>query len=470
MTAFRPVALLAALSLALAAAAPAAAQPVPGAEPGVAAVGFGSASAPAASAELQFLLGSAQSFGMGGEVFVEEGSVDEGAAGEAAGTPGAEAIPTEGMGGPPRLTEDALAPVVAALVAAGAPEAGIAVTAPVANEMFGPGGPGIGEVRVTVDQPQADQLAGLVAAAYDAAPGAGLTVLHAGARYEAADCAALLQEAREAAIADARLRAEGLAQGLGVALGDLVQASETPYYGPVGGASCGPEGMEGYYGPYGAGTEAPFDRRRTEATAAVQVVLTFAIAGAGAGEPTDSGVGEAGSVMVAVVGADGAPVVGACLDLTGPSAYAACDDAEGDADPTAGVIELDAVAPGDYLLAVTAASGIRPRRGGRPHGRSERRGAADGGPRRGRSGGARRRPPRRRRRRPPRCRRARRPPDLRCPQGSAPTRPVVTVPPIPAASAWGDPDGRARSRDEACGRCCRRPRGRETSQRRHDRV
>src|SRR5215213_6135903 len=78
---------------------PVAAQPVPGQEPGIVAVGFGSASTPAATATLQFLLGSSQTFGMG-EV-IEEVPVDD-PVGE--GTPGPDAMP-------PTLTEDQLAPV-----------------------------------------------------------------------------------------------------------------------------------------------------------------------------------------------------------------------------------------------------------------------------------------------------------------------------------------------------------------------
>jgi len=258
---------------------PVTAQPVPGQEPGIVAVGFGSASAPAATATLQFLLGSSQAFGMGGEVVFEEAPVcDEAPVGE--GTPGPEATPPDAMGGmdgPPTLTEDQLAPVVDALVAAGASETDITVVVPAASQIFGPGGPGAGEIRVVVDQPQSEQLRELVQAAYDTAPGAGLSVLYVGARYAAADCAVLLQEAREAAIADAQTRAEGLARGLDVTLGDLVQASETPYFGLVGGGSCAPEGTENIYGYYGPGMEAPFDPTATEATTTIQVTLTFAI-------------------------------------------------------------------------------------------------------------------------------------------------------------------------------------------------
>jgi hypothetical protein len=246
------------------------AQSTTGLEPGIVAVGFGQATAPAESAELQFLIGSNAMFG-GGMVYVEEEPIT----GEA--TPGAEAVPPGMMGGPASVTEEQLAPIVSALVAAGAVEANVTVTVPVISDSFGPGGPNMGEILVQVDRPQGEQLQALVLSAFDSASGAGLVVLTAGAMYEPADCAALVQEAREEAIADARARAEGIALGLEVSLGELVQASETPYFGIPGGESCAPEGMDSGYGPYGPGTYPSFDHRRTDASTSIQVVLTFAI-------------------------------------------------------------------------------------------------------------------------------------------------------------------------------------------------
>jgi len=104
-------------------------------------------------------------------------------------------------------------------------------------------------------------------------------VLHVGARYEAVDCVALTQRAREAAIADAKVRAEGLAQGLGLTLGGLTQASEPPYFGPAGMDSCAAPGAE-TFGPYGPGTDPAFDPEATEATVTVQVTLTYAFGAA----------------------------------------------------------------------------------------------------------------------------------------------------------------------------------------------
>ena len=85
------------------------------------------------------------------------------------------------------------------------------------------------------------------------------------------------EQARDAAIADAQERAEGLAAGLGVTLGELVQASETPYFGAPEAGSCAPEGSETFfYGPFGPGTYPLFDPESTEATVSIQVSLTYA--------------------------------------------------------------------------------------------------------------------------------------------------------------------------------------------------
>jgi hypothetical protein len=54
------------------------------------------------------------------------------------------------------------------------------------------------------------------------------------------------------------------------------------------------------------------------------------------------------------------PVSGACLHLTGPATYDACDNQKGDLDPTPGRIEIDGVAAGDYTVAVDAPSGYEP--------------------------------------------------------------------------------------------------------------
>lgn len=272
MTTLRSLVLIAALSLLVLAPVPAQAQTAPGQLPGIVATGFGSASEPAQSANLQFLIGSAQSFGMGGVMMEESVAV-------MAGTPGAEMPMEPAPVMSNQLTADHLAPVVEAMETAGADPAGIEVIVPSHNSMFGPGGPEVGEIWLAVDQPDSEQLQSLVQAAYDSAAGAGLTVLFVGASYEAADCAALTQLAREAAIADAQVRAAGLAAGLGVPLGALVQASEAPFFGSPGGGTCMPEGMEMHFGPYGPGTFPAFDPAMTSAIVSMQVTLTYAFGG-----------------------------------------------------------------------------------------------------------------------------------------------------------------------------------------------
>lgn len=230
---------------------------------GIQATGTGTASAPAQTAHLQILLGSGASFGMAPVEFIP-------------GTPGSE-MPMDGPMGMGRLSSEQLDPVVEAITGTGIASDAIEVTIPAYTSMFGPGGPEIAQVRATIDQPQSGALVELVSAVTAAAQQAGLSVLHVGARYEAVDCVALLQQAREAAIADAQLRAEGLARGLGVTLGELVQAGEYPYFGVTGTDSCAPAGTQGAFGPYGPGTDPAFDPDATEATVAVQVMLTYAI-------------------------------------------------------------------------------------------------------------------------------------------------------------------------------------------------
>src|SRR5687767_12723077 len=76
------------------------AQSTTGLEPGIVAVGFGQATAPPETAELQFLLGSNMMFG-GGMVYVE---AEEPVTGDA--TPGPGMMPPEAMGGQASVTEE----------------------------------------------------------------------------------------------------------------------------------------------------------------------------------------------------------------------------------------------------------------------------------------------------------------------------------------------------------------------------
>lgn len=243
------------------------AQTIPGQLNGILATGFGVASEPTQAATIQVLLGSNEAFGMSsGMVMVEPGD-------DAVGTPQAMG---PGLSDPfGRITEESLAAMTDAIVAAGVGEDAIETTFPPSASMFGVGGPEVAELTITIDQPIGTQLQDLVISINDAAPAAGLAVLHVGASCEAANRANLLQQARDMAIADARERAEGLAASLGTTLGSLIQASETPYFGSPEAGTCQPAGTDAYgYGPYGPGTLAAFDPGSTEACVSVQVTLT----------------------------------------------------------------------------------------------------------------------------------------------------------------------------------------------------
>lgn len=236
-----------------------------GSPEGIQATGIGVASAPAQTAHLQILLGSSAAFGMGSIEMIEM----------PAGTPGtdsAQAGPVNMIG----VSEDQLGPVIDVIAGAGIAEDAITVTVPSSNKLFGVGGPETAEIRVSIEQPSGEDLIALVAAIHAAATDGGLTVLHVGARYDAADCAALTQQAREAAIAGANQRAQGLAQGLGVTLGELALASETPYFGLTGAESCTPAGVVASFGSDGPGTDPTFDPNAIEARVTIQVTLTYA--------------------------------------------------------------------------------------------------------------------------------------------------------------------------------------------------
>jgi hypothetical protein len=261
------------------------AQTTAGQQPGVVAMGMGRASGPADSAEVQVIVG--RDFGgmvSGVEVPSEAAAV--------AGSPvpsGAGWQPAP-VGMPPALTETDVAPIVDAIAGAGVPRAQIEVIIPAFTSMFsGPGGPGGAQLRFSLDHPTLDGLRALVRAVSDAASGVSLSLEHFGVHYVGGDCAALQQQAREAAVADARTRAEGLASALGVTLGELTQAADNLFYGPYGigtAGGCGPSAPEDS-GPYGPGMLPPFDAAVPAAAVAyAQVTLTFAMGPAATATPT----------------------------------------------------------------------------------------------------------------------------------------------------------------------------------------
>ena len=230
---------------------PAAAQTIPGQIPGIVVTGSGKATAPATAATVQVIIGP----------------------------------DFYGMGPPDSLTETDIAPIVDAVVAAGVASTEIDIVIPATTSQFsGPGAPGSAMLRFEIANPTDTSMNDLAQALYKAATDARLGIQHLGVLYATTDCPALLQAATDAAIADARTRADRIATSLGVEVGTLLQVMDSGFYGPETG-SCGSPAMAGY-GPYGPGIDAPVDPTApVEATATAQVTLTFEMIGEGKPKP-----------------------------------------------------------------------------------------------------------------------------------------------------------------------------------------
>jgi uncharacterized protein YggE len=219
------------------------AQGVTGQLPGIVVTGIGTSTAPATAAAVQVLVGPSMM----------------------------------GMSPSAALTDTDIAPIVAAIVAAGVTKADITVHNPSTNSVFtGPFGPGSVSLVFDLPAPTNAILDDLVQSLYAAATEANLGIQHIGVRYQADDCTSLQQEATDAAVADARSRAGRLATSLDASLGTLTQAMDsTVIYGSPNPTSC-PGAQAAGFGPYGPGIESPYDPQiPAEASITVQVTLTF---------------------------------------------------------------------------------------------------------------------------------------------------------------------------------------------------
>ena len=176
--------------------------------PGVSVTGQGRASAPAETATISIMLGS-------GDYYKDPAMME----------------PEADVATPPATAEEAVAPVIEALVAAGIPAADIEVI-PDPSSLYASsyGTPMINTLRFTIQDPTSARIMELLAAATTAATDAGLYVNMTGALYGVADGATLERGAREDAIADARDQAMTQAELLDVSLGDVI-ASRDDIYG-----------------------------------------------------------------------------------------------------------------------------------------------------------------------------------------------------------------------------------------------
>ena len=221
------------------------AQTVPGLMAGIVVTGTGTATAPATAARVQVVVG--------GDMYA--------------------AAPSE------PLTDAELAPITAAIVAAGVSADEIEVFSPATNSVFtGPGFPGSVLLQFEIPDPTDTAMTDVVQALYQSALDARLSIQHIGVRYLAEDCVSLRQSATDAAVADARERAGRLASSLGIELGQLTQAMDSsPFMGLPD--SCADTPLPGF-GPYGPGVDAPFDASApVQASVTTQVTLTFEMIG-----------------------------------------------------------------------------------------------------------------------------------------------------------------------------------------------
>ncbi|MDP2956323.1 MAG: SIMPL domain-containing protein, partial [Longimicrobiales bacterium] len=239
---------------------------------GITVQGFGRATSPADAARVQFSVGAGYYGGPYPLPYPEKappGSMEPGMPGETTVSPEVmPATPTP----PTPLTKESLAPLIDAIKAQGISDADIEVTI-YPGSYYGPYGPG-GNARIAVNLRDVGKVGALVDAVNAAVPADGsLFIQNVSVLYTVGDCDALLRQARTAAIEDARDNGRGLAEALGVSLGDILGAAEYSY-SPYGPSPCDPTFEMSYYGAYGY--EGPgYDPAMP---AEVQVVSTISLA------------------------------------------------------------------------------------------------------------------------------------------------------------------------------------------------
>jgi uncharacterized protein YggE len=191
---------------------------------------------------------------------------------------------------PPAVDRRAqLTPIVDAIKAQGIKEDTIAIViSPTQNDYIsGPVGVSIGRIDLAMSKPTLAKLNNLFAAVQQAAAQEGLALGKIGASYMVKNCQPLNQEARKAAIEDARANAKTQADLLGIQIGpvtasaDLVAGSPlTLLYGFPFAGGCTLPTPPLSFGDVGLDISLPTFDPATEPAVTVyaQVSLTFAIA------------------------------------------------------------------------------------------------------------------------------------------------------------------------------------------------
>jgi uncharacterized protein YggE len=245
-----------------------------GAAAGLTVQGYGRATAPADTARVQFAVSKAD------DVYpvplpadirgVAEGDVET----ESAPSVPPETSPTEVAPSP--MTEADLQPLVDAIKAQGVSDADIEIVIFPADSYYSYYGSNSALVTVTLSDPS-DRVGALVDAGTQAVNDSGTLYLqNVSVLYTVDDCSTLLGEARRAAVEDGRDNASGLAQALGVNVGEVVAAAEYAY-SPLGLSTCDPAFDTYYPQPYGYEGIGYDPSMPAEVQIVVNVTLTFAI-------------------------------------------------------------------------------------------------------------------------------------------------------------------------------------------------
>lgn len=221
---------------------------------GVTVQGYGSATADADSAIIEFYFG--------GMIYYEDKPIAEPGVGSDGSTG---SVPPDIAPSPNAepITEEALQPVIDALVGAGVSRDNIEFVDPGYYDPYYSSA----TLRATLDN--VDGVDAAVAAA-TAATLDGISLQSSNVTYTISDCSALEQAAMEAAVEDAADRGQLLATALGVELGGITGAADYSYYG-YGGTGCGSSYPMPYYDTAVRGSSS------TQVQVFEQISITYAI-------------------------------------------------------------------------------------------------------------------------------------------------------------------------------------------------
>jgi len=240
---------------------------------GIVVQGYGRATASADTAVVTFVVSKSGDYPvpLGAERDI---AVEDSAEGSGEGSAPSQPVPPDiypTTVPPEPITEADLQPLIDAIKAQGVSDADIEVTIYPDSSY---GYYGSSTARVTVTLHDMSKVGAVVDAGYQAVANSGtLYIQNVGVTYSVDNCDVLLAEARGAAVEDARDNGAGLADALGVGLGDVQGASEYSY-DPYGYSGCQSD-SEGVYYPYEGASYDP--ALPAEVQIVSQVTISFAM-------------------------------------------------------------------------------------------------------------------------------------------------------------------------------------------------